>query len=73
MNWCLIGCTAACIPVVLCFREHYSRYDIDVMETLVPPGDISPIQGNINTDANSGDNITNGNAVLYKDDTDPIV
>ncbi|ELT88673.1 hypothetical protein CAPTEDRAFT_202014 [Capitella teleta] len=31
MNWSVVGCTAACLPVLLFYKDHYSRLDVDTM------------------------------------------
>lgn len=29
MNWCMVGICAGCIPLLLLFKEQYSRLELD--------------------------------------------
>jgi len=30
-NWCLLGGIFVCLPILMLFKEHYNRLDIDIV------------------------------------------
>ena len=63
MNWCMVGICAGCIPLLLLFKEKYSRLQLDAanrkanrISVQVSQGEETPLVSSVDKRQYGGDN-----------------